>query len=164
MTPLPPAFFLLLKMWAQRGFTEIGFTGTQRGMTLGQMASFVQIAGHIQSSVPKWRFHHGDCLGADAEAHDIAKGAGAVVVIHPGTDDQGKSPNRAHCVGHETLPAWPYLLRNKDIVNAVELLVAAPATVSEVVRSGTWATIRYARGKSKNLVTLSPEPSTLRRS
>ena len=42
-------------------------------------------------------------------------------------------------------PAKPPLDRNHDIVERCDLLIATPHTVEEQLRSGTWATIRYAR-------------------
>ena len=39
----------------------------------------------------------------------------------------------------------PYLERNKKIVNCCDILIAAPKQINEVLRSGTWSTIRYAK-------------------
>jgi hypothetical protein len=39
----------------------------------------------------------------------------------------------------------PYLARNRDILRATEMLVAAPAQDIEQLRSGTWSTVRFAR-------------------
>jgi predicted Rossmann fold nucleotide-binding protein DprA/Smf involved in DNA uptake len=39
----------------------------------------------------------------------------------------------------------PYLVRNRDIVDVCNLLLATPGGTVEQLRSGTWATIRYAR-------------------
>ena len=57
----------------------VGFTGTRNGMT-----------GQQNEAIRKWiaknkpsEFHHGDCVGADAEAHDLFEGAGAEIYIHP---------------------------------------------------------------------------------
>jgi hypothetical protein len=44
-------------------------------------------------------------------------------------------------------PTRPYLARNKDIVDACTILIATPAQNSEIQRSGTWATVRYAKSK-----------------
>lgn len=46
----------------------------------------------------------------------------------------------------EERPAKPYLERNKDIANeGIDGLIAAPSGWVEELRSGTWATVRYAR-------------------
>lgn len=159
------AFMALLGFWAKQGWAVIGFTGTRNGMTPGQVRSFTEVCGALRNAVPVWTLHHGDCLGADVEAHAIALDCGARIVLHPAaqstTNDQ-----RAYCIGaHETKPVWPALLRNRDIVNESQLLVAAPFTVQEQLRSGTWSTIRYCRNNFagvKSILTLEPEPFSLR--
>jgi len=85
-------------------------------------------------------FHHGDCLGADMQAHGIAMKKRLRVVIWPPLDGS----QRAYCVGGEVRPADDYLKRNHKIVSASDALIACPRTISEELRSGTWATIRYA--------------------
>lgn len=52
---------------------------------------------------------------------------------------------RAFCKGDVCNTAKPYLERNNDIVKNSDVLVACPASKTEVLRSGTWATIRKAR-------------------
>jgi hypothetical protein len=101
-------------------------------------------------------FHHGDCVGADAEAHDIATQRCVRVVIHPPTEDR----LRAFCdvTNGQVLKPRPYIDRNHDIVDSCDVLVAAPRTDTELVRSGTWATIRYARKQGK-LVSILPRHS-----
>lgn len=86
-------------------------------------------------------FHHGAAVGADTEAAAIVqlefKGferRGLQVVEHPAGGDP--------------------LARNREIVAAVGLLIAAPDTAVEYLRSGTWATVRYARKAGKPIVIL----------
>jgi hypothetical protein len=87
-------------------------------------------------------FHHGDCIGADATAHEIADNAHIPIVIHPPTD----ASKRAFCKGAlVVLRAYPYLVRNHNIVESVDVMLATPFEDKEVLRSGTWATVRYAR-------------------
>jgi hypothetical protein len=45
----------------------------------------------------------------------------------------------------------PPLARDRDIVNAVEFLIAAPKSDDQTLRSGTWTTIRYARKTGKEI-------------
>ena len=49
----------------------------------------------------------------------------------------------------------PYLERNKDIVDETGLLIATPKG-EEIVRSGTWSTIRYARKNHKKIIIIMP--------
>lgn len=122
----------------------IGFTGTSKGMSVGQRAALErELRGRT------FTFHHGDCVGADAQAHDIAKAAGGSIVIHPPTDSKA----RAYCVGGRVLPPYPYLERNHHIVDACDVLIAAPRG-AEVLRSGTWATVRYAQKIGKPVLVL----------
>lgn len=98
-------------------------------------------------------FHHGDCIGSDAQAHEIAQAFGCKIVIHPPINPS----KRAFCKGEITiLEPRQYLDRNHDIVDACETLIATPKTSEEELRSGTWATIRYARKTGKNVIVLHP--------
>jgi len=87
--------------------------------------------------------HHGDCVGADVEADSIARELELDVVVHPPSD----SRLRAFCArpGDVVWQPAPYLERNRDIVDSTDRLVAAPRSDEEELRSGTWATVRYAR-------------------
>ncbi len=118
---------------------HIGFTGTQIGMSDSQRkAIHGALLGLFQTGSV---FHHGDCIGADAEAHNIAVALGYRIIIHPPLNES----KRAFCKGADmTVPALPYLERNKIIVNATTSLVAAPKGPEEL-RSGTWSTVRYAK-------------------
>jgi hypothetical protein len=118
---------------------EIGFTGTQEGMSEKQRSSLRQVLASFFADGARV-FRHGDCVGADAQAHAKAKAAGFRVVIHPPSDDS----KRAFCQGDAVLTPRPYLVRNRHIVDASSVLIATPKGDDEL-RSGTWSTIRYAR-------------------
>lgn len=86
------------------------------------------------------QLHHGDCVGWDEACHTVAVSMGVQVAIHP----PNQSKFRAWCSGGVLLLEKPYLDRNKDIVNSVDYLIAAPDG-PERQRSGTWSTVRYAK-------------------
>jgi predicted Rossmann fold nucleotide-binding protein DprA/Smf involved in DNA uptake len=47
--------------------------------------------------------------------------------------------------------------RNRDIVDAAAVLIAAPKEMTETLRSGTWATVRYARKQGKQVWIVWPD-------
>ena len=138
---------------------HVGFTGTRVGMTPIQKKGVELALDMIPGSIV---FHHGDCVGADADAHEIVTRVAperAIIVIHPGYDKKGKMPNRAWCpVGDNVAvhDAKPYLERNHDIVAECEVLISTPGG-PELLRSGTWATIRHARGTYRRTIVILPD-------
>lgn len=116
---------------------RIGFTGTRRGMTTQQREALRTILSAEEPGV----FIHGDCIGADAQAHAIAKELGWSIEIFPCNIETA----RAHCEGDVVHEPRPPLDRDWDIVNSCEVLLGAPNEPIEVQRSGTWATVRRAR-------------------
>lgn len=129
---------------------HVGFTGTQVGMTEAQ---FTRVS-RILASWGGW-VHHGDCIGADKQFHDIAHARGIKVAIHPPTH----SGKRAFCVGDVCHVPADYLTRNRQIVDASLGLIGTPKSFEEELRSGTWATIRYARRSKKPVVIVWPDGS-----
>lgn len=127
---------------------KLGFTGTRKGVTLEQRKAVAEL---IASLKPK-EFHHGDCVGSDEEVHALIRehAVDCKVVIHPPLIDAA----RAYCEGDEVRPSKAYLSRNRDIVNATDALAATPGEPYEVLRSGTWSTVRFAAkvGKRVHLV------------
>lgn len=121
----------------------IGFTGTGDGMTSRQLLNFSR---RIIYRSPT-EFHHGDCVGADQQAHEMVRlnVPNCKIIIHP-PENRTK---RAWCKGDVVLPVKPYLARNLDIVLSCVELIAAPRSHEEELRSGTWATVRYARKAQK---------------
>lgn len=130
----------------------IGFTGTRKGMTDSQLAEVEKVLSAYKGNHRLPQFHHGDCIGSDAQAHSIAKDLGYWVVVHPPINPE----YRAYCEGDQILKPLPYIVRNHAIVDACEILIATPAEVHEVLRSGTWATIRYARTMNRRTRKCSP--------
>jgi len=123
---------------------NIGFTGTQQGMTEKQKETIKKmISASYDDPSEQCIGHHGDCIGADKDFHDIMMSFNTSVVIHPPIN----SSKRAFCKGNKVTVLSPkdYLVRNHDIVDSTEYLIACPKGFEEELRSGTWATIRYMR-------------------
>ena len=117
--------------------TYIGFTGPRVGMSPLQQDIFKKV---LEGKTGE--FHHGDCVGSDAEAHDIIRKNFADkwrIIIHPPV----KNAYRAFKLGDEVREAKPYFPRNQDIVVETCFLIATPKSVEEV--GGTWYTINYLR-------------------
>lgn len=123
---------------------KIGFTGTSDKVPAKQIyllnAFCEDITEYYKGDI---ELHHGDCINADAIMHAIAVSLDWDITIHP--------PNirtkRALCnTGRiiEVRKPLPYLERNHEIVDATVRLIAVPKG-PEIMRSGTWATVRYAR-------------------
>lgn len=128
-----------------------GFTGTSRGMTSQQLSA---VGVHLQIS---GELHHGDCIGSDAQAHEIARRLGGLWIIGHVPDRDEK---RAFCDFDVTLPPRSYIERDHNIVDACDFLLATPHGHVEELRSGTWATIRYARKTGKALRIIYPDGRT----
>ena len=128
---------------------KVGFTGTQIGMSEDQINQLTSLLIRLN---PSW-FHHGDCIGADAEAHEVALKLGIKIAIHPPRDNK----KRAYCKGwKKRYYPEPYLDRDRLIVKETDLLIGAPKSNTEEIRSGTWYTIRYARRIQKPMLILIP--------
>ena len=130
----------------------LGFTGTRDGMTASQQASF---RGLLTEEVTG--FHHGCCLGADADAARIAAEAGHMIVFgHP--SDLPAMTSKVAVAGCDAVcPPQPPLARNRAIVSACESLIACPKGFAEERRSGTWATVRHAVRTGKPVTVVWPD-------
>ena len=131
-----------------------GFTGTRDGMTEAQGAALRALLLDLKEADNE--FHHGDCVGADAQAHDIAASLGFFIVVHPPMSGS----KRAYKSGGVVRPALPYLCRNREIVWAASVLIATPKEDAEVRRSGTWSTVRFAQKTSVPLYIIYPNGGT----
>lgn len=115
----------------------LGFTGTRHGMTERQKIEVAKLLQDVDE------LHHGMCAGSDHDCHNLARAIhakGIWIVGHPPKDkklfvnmdvDELREPEE-------------YLVRDENIIKEVDKLIATPHTMQEMLRSGTWATIRYA--------------------
>ncbi len=127
---------------------KIGFTGTRIGMTAAQKSTFQSLMRHFTPT----EFHHGDCVGADADAHEMAEKY-CHIVVHPPID----STHRARKLGRVMCQPKTYFARNRDIVNDTDRMIATPMQAEHQDRGGTWYTIDFARKKGKPVAVINPD-------
>ncbi len=133
---------------------KVGFTGTREGMADAQFVQFRQWFSASGAS----EFHHGACVGADSDAVEVIHDSHRKrvrITAHPSNIPQATATDaidRSELV----LDPKPPLDRNRDIVDACEVLIACPKGPEEL-RSGTWATVRWARKQGKRIVIVWPD-------
>lgn len=103
---------------------------------------------------PAW-LHHGCCIGADEQAHIIARTIGIAIEGHPPSDSRLRSFLECNRINKPLA----YLRRNRAIVEAVDALIAAPMGRREELRSGTWSAIRYAKHRLRIVTIVWPDGS-----
>lgn len=59
----------------------IGFTGTRKGMSSPQEDTLCNLLSLLSGFIAV--AHHGDCLGADAEFHELCRETGLKIHVHP---------------------------------------------------------------------------------
>jgi hypothetical protein len=160
---------------------SIGFTGTGKVPTTSKQNLALRVLLQRLRATQFHFAHHGDCVNADAVFDRLIKTVTkARLVLHPGRALRKQcrcndpSPLRCReceeadgvcycrCHGYRAfckprkgdLVCEPKLfkIRNLDIVQESELLIAAPAgperrASGALARSGTWQTVRMARRK-----------------
>ena len=123
---------------------KIGFTGTRDGMTARQISMLrdMFILGRLKSKIEE--FHHGLCVGSDEQAAELVSTQfpDVRIVCHPPINRTFES--RIVKPDWVVLPRMDYMERNHSIVDSCDILVAAPDSYIEKLRSGTWSTVRYA--------------------
>lgn len=134
--------------------TIIGFTGTQQRTPKAQREMLATVLTDFWRRGTLW-MHNGDCIESDEIAGAIWRGLGGMLHLHP----PSISTKRAFQASDRLEDPKPYLVRNHDIVDASNALVAVPAGFAEEQRSGTWATIRYARKSRMPIVIILPDGS-----
>jgi hypothetical protein len=138
---------------------SIGFTGSRFGMSAHQEKRFRNILVLYKIRHKDIVFHHGDCIGADTQAHNIALELGFYIVIHPPLKDK----TRSYCnTFNEILPKKSYSQRNCDIVDAADVMIGCPLVYPEPNKrwaGGSWHAIRYSRGKVDKLYVIEREPT-----
>lgn len=117
---------------------KIGFTATREGISIYQKQELARLVKLLQPS----EVHHGLCQGGDAEFHDLVRALlpNCKIVGHPPTI----KTVYVYRYCDEMRRPKSYLDRNKGIVDETNVLIGCPLG-KEILRSGTWSTIRYAK-------------------
>jgi len=119
----------------------VGTTGTLLGPRPAQYDAFKRFVRRL----PIKRFVHGGARGWDTLAHHAVRShfPDIPIEIRPGRDP-GTTVTMplGRC---DIYPALAKLERNMVIVGRIHGLIAVPKQDIEERRSGTWATVRYAR-------------------
>jgi hypothetical protein len=125
---------------------KVGVTGTREGANAYQLAELRTVLTELKGT----EFHHGDCKGVDVEAAAIAKDLGYKVVCHP----PKSSEQQGFFGGDEIREPLGYLQRDRNIVDATDVLLVVPLQNEWQPKSGTWYTYDYAvkKGKPVNVI------------
>lgn len=134
---------------------DIGMTGTKEGMTFPQRIGFRYVLSSywMYKEQEGGRFHHGDCIGADEQGALIATHFGYYTVSHPPIIESLRAFHKSDLI----LPPKPYIDRDHDIVDISRIIIGTPKTAKEILRSGTWATIRFAKKLHKEHFIIDPD-------
>ena len=129
----------------------VGFTGSREGLSYTQMMQLEEVVRGLSPD----NGIHGDCIGSDADFHYICKTVLRIpIIIRPCNLNEQRAFCRGAVIVH---PAKAPIERNHDIVNECNILIACPKEESEILRSGTWATVRYARKIGKKVIMIGKE-------
>ena len=148
---------------------KLGFTGTSGLTTKEQLDKLRRLLFSLRPT----EFHHGDCVGADRDAHFLALshfvlefGPNVKTVpihIHPPI----KNDKRAFCdlqayerglpLAERLYERAEYLERDRNIVSMTDLLIGLPKEAEEQQRGGSWYTIRQARKMGRRLIVVGPD-------
>lgn len=142
---------------------RVGVTASRAGLSASQAEVAAQLLRQLYEQGYRI-LHHGDCAGGDVELHELAASLGFKVELHPPSDpklrsfsdDSQLNPGLARSVIFVNDPL-PYLERNGAVVDSTHVLLAFPSGREEdQPRSGTWATVRYARRHGRPVRVVSP--------
>lgn len=129
----------------------IGFTGNRYGLSLEQKNNIKTLFDNCQNIIVS----HGDCIGSDTDFHNLCieyrnnnHHKSLKIQIFPPDNNSLRGFNN----GDILMPEKPYLKRNDDIIKNSQILIACPIDkTKEILRSGTWSTIRKAKKLGKNV-------------
>lgn len=135
---------------------KLGFTGTRNGATEAQLETLIKLVKELEPQ----EVYHGSCMGADAEFHYVVGRLfpGHRRNIYPSNSRSTRWYVEIADTDYVREPAKP-LVRNQWIVDDADVLIGVSPTPQEILRSGTWATIRMARRKRIPIYIIMPDGS-----
>jgi predicted Rossmann fold nucleotide-binding protein DprA/Smf involved in DNA uptake len=126
---------------------KVGISGTRQGATQEQK----EVLAKLLSAPNISQLIHGGAEGVDEQAdeiyHKVCAATKPRVIVYPATFGHG-TYSEPHFKDVEREP----LKRNRLIVAESDIMIIVPSGYQELVRSGTWATYRYA--SHANLITI----------
>jgi hypothetical protein len=136
---------------------NIGVTASRNGLSEFQMLFFVRFLEAIKADGFTANLHHGDCVGGDAQCHQIFDHVfpDGNIIVHPPEKDElrafvkrertfedGSFTNQYNLYWEEPKS---YFARNRDIVGDTTILCGFPIHNNSSGMGGTWYTINHAR-------------------
>lgn len=119
------------------------FTGTQIGMTDFQKNQVIEFLKNWEYN----EFIHGNCIGADADFHELVRKYIKNSNIITLSVYKGKCAN---CKSDFNLIRNDYLARNREMVKSADYIIGCPKTNYPTKRGGTFYTLRYAQKENLN--------------
>lgn len=143
-------------------------------MDVEQKAATLALFTQLAEKYDEIEFHHGDCIGSDAQAaiamdavrrHLIdyfgsRAGCTIRIICHPGYPPNHPKETKFRAFTNfndEIREPKPFVARDHDIVDETEEMIATPVSANEEIRSGTWTTVRYARKRKRKITILLPK-------
>jgi hypothetical protein len=134
---------------------KIGITGTRSGMTVFQFNTVQNNLRYFIEQYPDSEFHHGDCVGVDVQAAEIAQELGYKTIAYPSVGEDLRAWHKSDII----LEPNTNFARNRAIVQAVDLLFVVPYQMQYQNRGGTWYTHDYAEKIGRNKLVFYPAPT-----
>jgi hypothetical protein len=129
---------------------KIGITGTRSGASDEQLVSLGHLMGSVIAREPTVELHHGDCVGVDLQAAIFASKMDIHTVCHPPVDESLRANHKSDTI----LPQLNHFARNRNIVDASDILIVIPYQDEWQPRGGTWYTHDYAVKKGVDVATI----------
>lgn len=131
---------------------HLAFTASQRGITKAQTRRLWEELNLVARQGRRLICHLGDCIGGDAQIYYLCKALQLYLIGHPGNLQE----KRSFLVYDELRSVTDNITRNHDMVDESSVLFACPREPTEIIRSGTWATWRYAKAQHKQVYRIGP--------